>query len=42
MEYSIGSGDSIEYSNRIFYRIIGSIEYSTGFRIFYSIFYRIL
>jgi hypothetical protein len=42
IEYSIGSGSSIEYGNRIFYRIASSIEYSIGYRIFYTIFYRIL
>jgi hypothetical protein len=42
IEYSIGSGSSIEYGNRIFYRIKSSIEYSIGYGIFYTIFYRIL
>jgi hypothetical protein len=44
IEYSIGSGSSIEYGNRIFYRIESSrsIEYSIGYGIFYTIFYRIL
>ena len=42
IEYSIGSGSSIEYCNRIFYRIESSIEYSIGYGIFYTIFDRIL
>ena len=40
--HSIASVNSMEYSNGIFYRMKSPLEYSIGFRIFYSIFYRIL
>jgi hypothetical protein len=36
IEYSIGSGSSIEYGNRIFYRVessIEAIEYSIGSKV---------
>jgi hypothetical protein len=39
IEYSIGFGSSIEYGNRIFYRIASSIEYSIPYSIgFYRTF----